>query len=127
MKFDVPIEKYFTYHPPKTEERRRLHEKVNKLCLDTVIIIYSPESKPPTLEMVRELITSLKDNLLEMVRDVFSRELMQNVFIEFDNFISTYCEDIYEEFEPDYYEFRIIQTLRMFANQGITIDELKNE
>ena len=37
----LPIEEYFRYHPPKTEERKAAHETVNNAALEFAKVIDS--------------------------------------------------------------------------------------
>ena len=68
----IPIEEYFKYHPPITEERKQAHNAVNEAAL------------------------------------TFAKVVEANV-------LEAKCKD---------QTFFAIQQARMFANQGITIDEL---
>ena len=68
----IPIEEYFKYHPPITEERKQAHNAVNEAAL------------------------------------AFAKVIEANV-------VEAKCKD---------QTFFAIQQARMFANQGITIDEL---
>lgn len=36
---DLPIEEYFRYHPPTTEERKAAHEAVNKAALEFAKVV----------------------------------------------------------------------------------------
>lgn len=71
----LPLEEYFQYHPPKTEERKQRHDAVNQAAL------------------------------------AFAKVVEQNVEDE-------------ELYKMTMYA---IQQARMFANQAITIDELRKE
>ncbi len=68
------IETYFKYHPPKTEERKLKHEKINRFALE---------------------------------------------------FAKAVAECVKDEKTKDCAIFAI-QQARMFANQGITVDEVSN-
>lgn len=70
----IPIEEYFKYHPPTTEERKAKHNKVNEGALSFAKIIDAMVSDEDCKKMA-----------------LFA-----------------------------------IQQARMFANQGITVDELRN-
>ena len=70
---NLPIEEYFKYHPPTTDERKWAHDAVNMAALDFAKIIET------------------------RVQDEDCKKMA----------------------------FFAIQQARMFANQGITIDELK--
>ena len=35
----LPLEEYFTYHPPKTKERQAKHDTINKAALEFVLTI----------------------------------------------------------------------------------------
>lgn len=72
---DIPIEEYFRYHPPLTQERKDKHELINKLALE------------------------------------FAKAVDTNIT---DAQCKSFC-------------FFAIQQARMFANQGITVDELKQK
>ena len=71
----LSIEEYFKYHPPKTEERKDKHNKVNEKTLELALLID------------------------ELIKDELTKQ---------------YC-------------LFSIQQARMFANQGITVDELNKE
>lgn len=66
------LEQQFKYHPPKTEERRQKHDRINKAALE------------------------------------FARVVVESV----------------EDEETKNYAIFAIQQARMFANQGITVDEV---
>lgn len=74
MSKDIPIEEYFRYHPPKTENRKRKHEQINSLS------------------------------------------------IEFAKAIDAAIEDE----DCKHMALFALQQCRMFANQGITVDEVRN-
>jgi hypothetical protein len=72
---EIPIEEYFRYHPPTTEERKQKHEKINVIALEFAKIVDSEISDPQTKQFA-----------------IFA-----------------------------------IQQARMFANQGITVDDIKQK
>lgn len=71
---NIPIEEYFRYHPPTTEERKRKHERINSIALEFAKIV-----------------------------DCEINDEKTKLFAIF-----------------------AIQQARMFANQGITVDELSS-
>ena len=71
----IPIEDYFRYHPPKTEERKQKHEAVNKAALEFAKVVEA----------------CVKDEQTKLF-SIFA-----------------------------------IQQARMFANQGITVDDIAQE
>lgn len=75
MNNDIAIEEYFTYHPPRTEQRRQKHELINHKTLELAILI------------------------AENVKDEDCKKM--GLFA--------------------------LQQCRMFANQGITVDELREK
>jgi len=68
----LPIEEYFTYHPPQTEESKQKHETINRLTLELAKVI----------------------------------------------------DELIENEETKKMALFALQQARMFANQGITVDEL---
>lgn len=70
---DLPIEEYFRYHPPQTEQRKAAHEAVNNAALQLAHVID---------------ISVLDEDCKKMA-------------------------------------FFAVQQARMFANQGVTVDELR--
>lgn len=72
---DIPLQEYFKYHPPETDERKRAHEAVNQAAL-----------------FLAEAIDA--------------------------NCIDPDCKKM---------AFFAVQQARMFANQGITVDELRQQ
>lgn len=71
---EIPIEEYFRYHPPVTQERIAKHETINQISLEFAKVVNS------------------------LVADEKCR-----MFAEF-----------------------AIQQARMFANQGVTVDEIRH-
>jgi hypothetical protein len=69
----LPIEEYFRYHPPVSDERKRKHERINQLALQFAKAIDEELTDPVTKQ----------------------------------------------------YAIFAVQQARMFANQGITVDELE--
>lgn len=73
--YSIPLEEYFRYHPPMTEERKARHDAINQAAI------------------------------------AFAKAVQENV----------QDEDLYKM------TIYAIQMARMLANQGITIDELKQQ
>lgn len=71
---EIPIEEYFCYHPPKTKDRKRKHDRINAIALEFAQIVN--------------------------------------------------CE-IQDE-QTKLFAIFAIQQARNFANQGITVDELRS-
>lgn len=72
---ELPIEEYFKYHPPQTDERKKKHETINEHSLKLASLI----------------------------------------------------NDVVKDSECKRMAIFAVQQARMFANQGITVDELKEQ
>ncbi len=110
----IPIGEYFRYHPPQTEVRKVKHQRVNDECLEVAKALTQP---------------FLSD--LEINRGVAQlRALTQNVFDALCVKWATTSIDFVQAAAKSGDEESIImhiQQVRMFLNQGITIDELRAE
>jgi len=119
----LPIQEYFKYHPPTTEERKRLHNSANeltlKLCLDLDRVYgdaangYEPIPRNELDEMSDQLTLSFTGLTSDQDCLNWASHSLDTMFISLNSqgFGSTeilmYCEQI-----------------RMFLNQGITIDDV---
>ena len=109
----IPVSEYFRYHPPVTEARKQKHETANTACLKLFNELY----KTSDLEEIRRqlrvftaLMTNLVDNHTCRNWAIKSLEAAGNAATNQDQ------EAVLMH----------IQQIRMFINQGITIDELQN-
>lgn len=111
---DIPVEEYFKYHPPKTEERIRKHSIANELMLNAFLKL----SEPLTEIEAGEFYISLTDTIFNLVSDInclaWCVDSIENAFAFVDRYDMTST-------------LMYIQQARMFLNQGITIDELRSE
>ena len=108
----LPIEEYFRYHPPATEERKANHDCVNQFALDMAIALIQADF---TLEAVAAWIRSARDLVDQICRDAICQKwALHAVDGIWSAALATDSEAI----------VMFIQQYRMFLNQGITIDEL---
>jgi hypothetical protein len=119
----LPIEKYFRYHPPNTPERKALHDRVNQESLELAKALIeisgqAAQSDKPTKwqdyeSAWDEQTTKARALALAVCKDSTCRA-WANTAIEM---ITEYSND------PQGI-MMCVQQMRMFLNQGITIDEL---
>lgn len=101
----IPIEEYFRYHPPTTEERKAKHEAINASALELA----------KALEKAAERYLAYQQAVLHTVKDA---ECFQSSILALETLEGLLKNRTY---------IRYIQQSRMFANQGITVDELKSK
>ena len=102
---EIPIEEYFRYHAPDTEERKAKHEAVNSNAL--------------ALALALDAASKAIDDLMRAVqKNVYDPDCRMQAF--------EVARELHELFSFKKYLF-IVQQIRMFANQGITIDALRDK
>ncbi len=102
MNNNLPVEEYFKYHPPITSERIAKHNAVNDAALELA----------KALELARTAYLEFRKAVAINTTDTqWKQHAIAAMF------------PISELIESGEYLF-IIQQARMFANQGITVDEL---
>lgn len=110
----VNLVEYFKYHPPITEERRLAHDSVNRLCLVACENLFASQAP----DIVEKVCTGLASALLQLTRDgICHRWITSSIDRLKESAVSGDEEAI----------LMLIQQARMFANQGITLDELRLE
>ena len=108
----IPVDKYFEYHPPQTEERRRKHEINNTACLQ----LFYKLSKTDDPQIIRESLREFNALMSHLLDDHLTRSwALKSLELAGQSALSQDRESV----------LMCIQQVRMFVNQGITIDELK--
>jgi hypothetical protein len=110
----VNLADYFKYHPPISEERKLAHETVNRLCLVACENLFA--SQLP--DIVEKVCTGLASALLNLTRDAVCGRWITNAIDRLKESALSGDEEAI---------LMLIQQARMFANQGITLDELRLE
>jgi hypothetical protein len=115
----MELEEFFTYHPIKTENRKKLHELNNQLCLELASLIEDSDSSVQDILSKMNFIHHFIDvhikneQTRKWLMPEFERlELLINIHINKDDYL---LDNIVKH----------IQIVRMFVNQGITFDELE--
>ena len=106
------LAEYFNYHPPETQKRRDAHNVVNSLSLETCEALFTTFDE----NLIDTICAKCLKGLLEATHDLVcqrwigrSIDLAKSAAICGDKESTLMC----------------IQQARMFANQGVTVDELK--
>ncbi len=108
----IPVEEYFRYHPTQTEERRRKHETANTACLQ----LFRNLSRNADPAIVRDLLRDFNAMISHLVDDHLCRNwAIKSLESAGQSAISQDVEGVLMH----------VQQVRMFVNQGITVDELK--
>lgn len=110
----VSLSNYFKYHPPLTEKRKLAHDAANKLCLTACQDLFEARD----LVIVETICDGLSQSLLKLTDDVICQRWIQR---SIDLLIPAAIGGDEEAI------LMYVQQARMFANQGITVDELKLE
>ena len=107
----LPIEEYFRYHPPETEERKAKHDRVNEICLKVARKLTQPslsnEEIAEGVDML-QVLTQIVSNAIciKWAASSIVRAQEFAVLGEEENVVMA------------------IQQCKMSLNQGITLDEL---
>ena len=112
---DFPIEEYFRYHPPLTPERVAKHDAVNQKTLEVCKDLILSSSKS-LQEIFNDLESLIEDSCSDPVCKSWAHQQLQP--------FETLMHNTYSQADP----MAVImhcQQIRMFLNQGITIDEMK--
>ena len=104
------LEEFFTYHPPVSQERKDAHKLVGELCLNACLDFSRSGSEGES----ERIYSDFRDRLMTMTRDVTCQKWMLK---SFDDLLLAVRDGSIEGV------LMHAQQLRMFANQGITIDE----
>lgn len=116
----LPIEEYFRYHPPTTPERIALHDRVNKemLKLCHALICCTPMDK----EQIAKLYQQADQFSAKVCKDATCLKWARNGL----QYLSIAA--LTDSNDRDEAILMRVQQIRMFLNQGITVDELvKNQ
>lgn len=100
----ISLDDWFTYHPPVTESRKRAHELVGTYCRKAC-------------EDYTYLTDRFESDIMGFVHEVVIQSMITKLFTELYSAAA---------FGGNAKMFAI-QQIRMFANQAITIQELKQE
>jgi hypothetical protein len=106
--FAVDIEEYFGYHPPRTQGRIDKHNAVNEAVLRAY-------QACKNRAMLSDEIEEIKTQLIDFAISVTENELCLQWAINNALKIDTYDDKDF---------LMKLQQIRMFLNQGITIDEI---
>jgi hypothetical protein len=115
MNLKHSLETYFQYHPPTTQKRKDLHERVNKESLRMFKVLIDSAGNSVDLKFLYSF-------WRVFVEDICSDPTCQNWAK--DSLDRAWRAAI--EMPIDYEEkiFMHIQQVRMFLNQGVTIQEI---
>lgn len=111
----LPVSEYFKYHPPQTEERKAKHEKANKSSLE----LFYGLSNAVTVEQVQALqLIFAQFSIDQLIENELCRTWAKaSLDRAGESAIARDTEGILMH----------VQQVRMFINQGITVDELKSQ
>ena len=107
----LPIEEYFCYHPPETQERKAKHDQVNDICLKVARKLTQPFLNNKEIAEGVDMLQALT----QTVSDAICIKWATNSIEWAQRFAALGEEEGV---------LMSIQQCRMFLNQGITIDEL---
>jgi hypothetical protein len=106
--FAINIEEYFQYHKPKTQVRIDRHNAVNEKILS---VYETCKNRAMLNNEVEEIRTQLIDFAISVTENELCLQWAINVILKIDTY--------------DVRDFLMkLQQIRMFLNQGITIDEI---
>ena len=120
MTLELPIEEYFRYHPPTTPERIALHERVNRESLEICNALISADAIFSNKEIDR-----ICDQAIKLASETcWDDECVTWAVKSIDKAreVAIICPPE-ETREADI--LMPVQQFRMFLNQGIRVDELK--
>lgn len=115
MFLDIKLSDWFSYHPPKTEQRKRKHEVVGEICLGLAQEIERSAMGDDFTWGVA--CANFEENILDQVGE----EKQASAAIR--GYISKLIAQLRSTFNPLDRMF-LIQQVRMFANQAITFESL---
>jgi hypothetical protein len=121
---DLPIEEYFRYHPPTTEERKQKHDVINNAALQF--------AKDPGLyswftNLIRENVEDEKTQQMAIASTNLALLLVnhdEESSVPIEQIILSWWEQVRSIPKEELFLY-LVQQARMFSNQGITVDELK--
>ena len=108
----VNLADYFQYHPPKTDARRIAHDSVNYLCLMACQSLFA--TNDPAI--VRQICNELSDRLFEITQEPVCLKWIKASLDRIKDTLICCDEES---------TLMLIQQVRMFANQAVTLDELR--
>jgi hypothetical protein len=111
---DIPIEEYFRYHPPTTEERKAKHNEVNDICLKVARDLTQPFLSCAEVGAGMDKLIALTQLIKDETCLKWANWSIDSLWVVVKN----------RGGDTESVIMRI-QQVRMFLNQGITIDELK--
>ena len=110
----IELAEYFKYHPPLTQERKDAHERVNRLCLTACEDFFGANS----VGDVQQIYSAFHEEIVGVTKNKLCQKWILNTLEQL--LISASLKRSDESIMMN------IQQIRMFANQGITIDELES-
>jgi hypothetical protein len=123
---EIPIEEYFKYHPPQTEERKAAHERIGSITLSLCQRLIELDTSTGNSDAQIQLIENLR--LFELCGEPECRIWIVSAIADLKRFLvdrqmgdSQCLTNAQARSEI----LKHIQQIRMFANQGVTLDELR--
>lgn len=110
----VNLVDYFQYHPPKTKARKISHDSINHLCLMACQSLFATNDTT----IVDRICNELSDRLFEITQEPICLKWIKASLDKIKDTL-IYCNE-----EST---LMLIQQVRMFANQAVTLDELRFE
>ena len=110
----VNLVDYFQYHPPKTEARKISHDSVNHLCLMACQSLFATSDTA----IVHQICNDLSDRLFEITQEPVCLKWIKESLDRIKDTLICCDEES---------TLMLIQQVRMFANQAVTLDELRFE
>ena len=108
----VNLVDYFEYHPPRTEARKIAHTSVNHLCLMACQSLFATTDEA----IVHQLCDELSNALLEITQEPICFKWIKASIDRIKDTLICCDEES---------TLMLIQQVRMFANQAVTLDELR--
>ena len=107
---DREIEEFFTYRAPTTQERKDAHKLVGQMCLDVCIELLGSDDEGDN----ERIYSGFRDRLTAMTKNSICQKWMTKSFDDLLLAVRARSEECI---------LMNVQQLRMFVNQGITMDE----
>lgn len=122
MTLELPIEEYFKYHPPTTPERIALHDRVNRESLEICKALINADAIFSDKEVDR-----ICDRAIKLASETCWDEECVTWAIKSIDKARQVAIIIPPEETREADILMHVQQFRMFLNQGITVDELRQQ